>query len=292
MSIDRLQEKIRKYKNPTVLELDFSREQIPAYLFAEEGNDAKAYARFCIEFLELLRGFVPAVRVSFAAFAFMGTDGLVALSRVLNCARENGYYIILEVPEALSAQRAQQNADILFAEGCLWECDAYLICAYIGSEAIKPYMARLQDSDKALFVMVRSGNRSATELQDLLSGGRHVFEAMADIVNRFKNTQATKSGYDRIAIVGPATSADILRKLRQKYKNLFILVDGYDVSGANAKNCAEAADQLGHGIAVCSGTTIGAAWCATGLDGREYLENAQEIAERMKKNLARYFTVL
>lgn len=292
MSIDRLQEKIRKTKNPTVLELDFSPEQIPEYLFVEEGSHCKALTRFCIQLLEQLRGFVPAVRVCFSAFALMGTEGLVALSRVLNCAREMGYYIILEVPEALSAQRAQQNADILFADGCLWDCDAFLISAYIGSDAIKPYVARLQEQDKALFVTIRTGNRSAMELQDLLSGGRYVFEAMTDIVNRYKNTQATKSGYDRIAIVGPATSADILRKLRQKYKNLFILVDGLDVSGANAKNCAEAADQLGHGMAVCSGASIGAAWVATELDGREYLENAQEAADRIKKNLTRYFTVL
>lgn len=292
MSVDRLQDKIRKTKNPTVLDLNITKDQLPPHLIAEEGSFLKAYTRACFELMEGLQGIVPAVRFHFGGLALMGTEGLVALSRVLDHARKKGFYIFLDVPEALTVQQAQQNADILFSVGTDWLFDSLVLSSYIGSDGIKPYAQRLQEQDKALFVAVRTGNRSALELQDLLTGGRHVYEAKTDMVNRFKNAQATKSGYDRVAVIGPASAAPILRKLREKYKNLFILVDGYDYSGSNAKNCADAFDKFGHGAVVCAGASITNAWQIMDNDGRDYINDAVEAAERMKKNLTRYVTVL
>ena len=292
MSIDRLQEKIRKTKNPTVLDLDMTAQQLPPHLLAQEGTFEKAYLRFCMEMMDTLRGIVPAIKLNFAAFALLGTDGLTCLSKVLDYGKSLGYYGILEVPEALSAQRAKSNAELLLQENTLWPCDGVLITAYIGSDAIKPYAEQLENSGKSLFVAVRTANRSAMELQDLLTGGRNVYDAKADVVNRYKNQKATKSGYDRIALVGPASSEVVLSKLRQKYKNLFILVDGYDYPSANAKNCAAAFDNLGHGAVVCGAAQITAAWQIAETDGTAYLECAKEAAERMKKNISRYITIL
>lgn len=292
MSIDRLQDKIRKTKNPSILDFDITRQQLPPHLLATEGTFEKAYTRFCMELMDGLRGLIPAVKFNFGSFALLGTEGLVALTRVLDHAKMTGYYVVLEVPESLSAQRAQSNAELLFDERDLWPCDSILISSYIGSDGIKPYAAKLEMSEKSLFVVVRTANRSAVEIQDLLTGGRNVFDAKADIANRYKNTQATKSGYDRIALVGPASSAAVLRKLREKYKNLFLMVDGYDYPNANAKNCAEAADKLGHGVVVCGGTSITAAWQIAENDGTDYVADAKIAADHMKKNLSRYFTVL
>lgn len=292
MSMDRLQDKIRKTKCPIILDFDIMMDQLPPHILAQEGCFEKGYARFCIELMECFRGMLPAVKFSFAGFALLGTEGLTALSRVSDYARNLGYYIILEIPEALSAQRAQLNADLLLEDNQTWMFDGLLMSAYIGSDAIKPFACKLEEKGKTLFISVRTGNRSAAELQDLLTGGRNVYDAKIDVVNRFKNQKTTKSGYDQIAVVGPASSASILKKIREKYKNLFILVDGYDYPNANAKNCAEAADKLGHGVIVCGGAQITAAWQKEENDGWDYLEDAKEAADRMKKNLARYFTVL
>lgn len=292
MSIDRLQEKIRKTKNPSVLELDITRENVPPHLLLEEGTFEKAYTRFCLELMDVLRGVIPAIKFNFAAFALLGTEGLVTLSKVLDYGKRLGYYVILEVPESLSAQRANANAELLFGENTLWPCDGILISAYIGSDTVKPYAEHLENTDKSLFVTVRTANRSAMELQDLLTGGRNVYDAVADIANRFKNPKAAKTGYDRIGLLGPASSASILHKLRQKYKDLFILADGYDYPNSNAKNCAEAFDNLGHGGAVCCGAQITAAWKIAENDGIHYLEDAKEAAERIRKNVTRYITIL
>ena len=60
----------------------------------------------------------------------------------------------------------------------------------------------------------------------------------------------------------------------------------------NAKNCSYAFDKLGHGAAACAGSSVTAAWLEEGTDGSQYLEQALQAAERMKKNITRYIVVL
>ena len=84
----------------------------------------------------------------------------------------------------------------------------------------------------------------------------------------------------------------LLKKLRDRYKSLFLLIDGYDYPNANAKNCSFAFDKLGHGAIACADCSITAAWKAAESDGVDYIDCALQAAERMKKNLLRYITVL
>ena len=86
MSIDVLQEKIRKTKNPSVIDLALKISDLPPHLLAEEGSAAAAYGRFCRELLGSLKGIVPAVRVGFTAFALLGPAGLTELQSVLSAA--------------------------------------------------------------------------------------------------------------------------------------------------------------------------------------------------------------
>ena len=72
---------------------------------------------------------------------------------------------------------------------------------------------------------------------------------------------------------------------------MFLLLDGYDYPNANAKNCSFAFDKLGHGAAACAGVSVTAAWMEEDSENT-YVTLAVEAAERMKKNLTRYVTIL
>lgn len=288
MSIDKLQEKIRKLKNPSVIDFSVTPEQIPPHLINEEGSAVKAYGKFCMELMEALKGIVPAVRFRFSTFALMGPDGLSVLNFLLNRAKEFGFYVLLDSVEALSPQTAQAAADAISN----WPCDGLIISSYIGSDAVKPYVKKLKNSGQSLFVVIRTANKTAPELQDLMTGSRLVYMAAADMVNRLGEPLPTRCGYSQVAGVGPASSADSLRALRSKYKGMFLLVEGYDYPNANAKNCSFAFDKLGHGAAVCAGSAVTAAWMEESEDETAYIQAAVQAAERMKKNLTRYITVL
>ena len=285
MAIDVLQERIRKLKNPTVVDLTLEVCDLPPRF-----TGASGYGAFCREILTALKGVVPAVRVGFTAFSVLGADGMTALREVLDAAAQMGYYVILDAPELLSAQAAEQAAGVLGAEDCGFAWNGLVLPAYGGSDVIRPF-AKLTKNGKALFPVVRTANRSAAELQDLLSGNRLVHVAAADIISRVGEDFPGKFGYNQIGALAAASSADSLRSLRTKYPKLFLLLDGFDYPNANAKNCSFAFDKLGHGAAACGGSCIAAAWQEDAEAG-DYLEKARQGAERMKKNLTRYITVL
>ena len=292
MAIDSLQEKIRKTKNPSLLELSLPVSDLPPHILAEEDSAGKAYARFCRELMEHLKGTVPAVRVSFSAFTLLGHDGLYQLSETLKKAAELGYYVALDAPEILSPAAAKYTAELLFGPDSLYPCDGLVISGYLGSDVIKPFLAYCKEGKKDVFVVTRTANKSAPELQDLLAGSRIVHMAAADHVNRYGADTAGKFGYTRVGLLAAASSAESLRSLRAKYPKLFLLLDGYDYPNANAKNCSFAFDKFGHGAAACGGTGITCAWKDAGSDGSDYLDHAKAAAERMKKNLTRYVTIL
>lgn len=291
MSVDILQEKIRKTKNPSVLELNLSASDLPPHICAEEEGKGAAYGRFCRELLTALQGMIPAVRFSFTAFSVLGHDGLYRLSEAMKLAKELGFYVILDAPELLSVNAAKLAAESFLGEENLYPCDGLVIGGYLGSDIIKPFLPYCKKEKKDLFVVTRTANKSASELQDLLAGGRLVHAVGADYVNRHGGDTAGKSGYTQVGLLAAASSAESLRTLRSKYPKLFLLLDGYDYPNANAKNCSFAFDKFGHGAAACSGG-IAASWKQSESDGTDYLEHAKAAAERMKKNLIRYTTVL
>ena len=56
MSVDFLHNKIRKLKNPLIVDMSIQEKLLPSHLLDQEGNFAKAYPRFCSELLEALAG--------------------------------------------------------------------------------------------------------------------------------------------------------------------------------------------------------------------------------------------
>ena len=292
MAIDKLQEKIRKMKNPSVLDFSVDMSAIAPHILEQEGSSMLAYERVCLEVMNALKAIVPAVRFGLGHFSLLGADGLHLLSKLTGHAKELGYYVLLEAHESYSPSSAEVSASALLGAACNYAFDGLIVSAYAGSDVLKPYVQRLKDTGKDLFVVLRTANKSAAELQDLLTGSRHVYGAAAELVNRFGEQIWGKCGYSRICGVVGAGSADSIRSLRLKYNRMFLLVDGLDYPSGNAKNCSYAFDRFGHGAAVCAGPSVTAAWKETENEGQDYLEAAVQAAERMKKNICRYITVL
>ena len=291
MSIDILQEKIRKLKNPTIVDLSILPEHIPSHIRKSE-EPVGDYLRFCRELLEGLKDLVPGVRLSFGQLALMGGEGLAALSELTRAARQLGYYVILDSTEILTPWSADRAAAAFFGENSQYPCDALVMSPYIGSDALKSFAPYCREGKKALFPAVRTPNKSASELQDLLTGSRHVHTAAVDILSRTEETMLGKFGYSNIGALAAAGTGNVLKNLRAKYPRLFLLVDGYDYPGGNAKNASLAFDGMGRCAAVCAGPSITAAWYMVETDGTDFVEQAVLAAQRMKRTLGGYLTFL
>lgn len=287
--MDVLHENIRKMKNPSIVNLDIKPAMIPPFLLQEEGTVVGAYSRFCRELLNGLQGVVPAVRFCFGAFALLGPEGLVQLDRLLQHASSLGYYVLLDLPEIPGPIAAERTAELLLQNQ--WQCDGVVIGAYLGTDILSHFV-KLAEQGKDIFVIARTSNKSASQIQDLITGGRLVHAAVVDFVSRYESGLMDKCGYSKIAVVAAAGAADSLRNLRSKYKSTFLLLDGYDYPSGNAKNCSFAFDTLGHGAIACAGESVIAAWMHAEADPHNYVDSALEAAQRMKKNLLRYISVL
>ena len=129
MSVDRLQDKIRKMKNPIVLDFNLGKEEIPAAFWQEDNFFPGAYERYCKELLDGLKDYVPAARFSLNRAAAYGPEGVIALKELLRYASKAGYYVLLDGPAAMSAEDAEQSAQCLMTED--WKFDGLVITAYI-----------------------------------------------------------------------------------------------------------------------------------------------------------------
>lgn len=288
MAIDNLQEKIRKKKNPSMLLLSCGPEELPETL-EPALSLPRRYGAYYEALLQALADTMPAVRFSFSSFALMGPEGLTVLPELLKKARDLGYYVVMDLPELMSAQAAKQAANLLLGEGSAYAFDGLVLNAYLGSDVIKPFLPGCKSQKKELFVIARTGNRSASELQDLLTGARLVHLAAADHVNRYAGDMVGRHGFSQLGIVAGASSADSLKLLRASYPQLFMLLDGSDYPNANARNCSNAFDRFGHGAVACIGSSVTEAWQKQEGD---YVAAARAAAERMRKNLTRYLTIL
>lgn len=286
MSVDVLQEKIRRTKNPSVLLIEAIPSWLPPHLM-EGKTVARAFDSFCRELLDGMKGLVPAVRFGFGSFALLGSEGLDVLFQSAKYAKDLGYYVLMDVPEMFTPGSAK-NAASLAVE---LPFDGFVAGMYLGGDVLTA-LRPLCEKGKAVFAVARTSNRSAGDLQDLLTGGRLVHSAAADLISRHGEPLVGKYGYSQMGMVAAAASGQSLQTLRGKFPKIFMLLDGYDYPNANAKNCSFAFDRLGHGAAAMAGASLAAAWKEGDSDGSDYVALAVQAAERMKKNLTRYVTVL
>ena len=88
MSIDILQEKIRKTKSPILLDLAVQPDQIPGFL-REGKTQSQSLESFCRALLTAFKGKIPGVRFSFDQWALL--DDLASLRSLMAYASEQGF---------------------------------------------------------------------------------------------------------------------------------------------------------------------------------------------------------
>lgn len=307
MSIDALQDKIRAMKNPLMFGLDPYLPILPRHIVNEareaEGETlraaAMAYYRFSTELLDALEGIVPAVKLQSACFEALGSEGIAQMQAISKYAHEKGYYVLIDSMRGDVGNVAEIYAQAMFGtvpvgttSHRLYECDGLTVNSYLGSDGIRPFLPYCKKEKKNIFLLLKTSNKSSREVQDLLSGDRVVYTAMADLAARWGVDLLGRNGYSEIAAVVGATFPQTMKLLREKYDRLFFLVPGYGAQGGTAKNVQFAFDRFGHGAIVTASRSIICAWQKAESDGTDYLTHARDAALKFKSDIGKYVTVL
>ena len=194
--------------------LDARLEYVPPHIRAEMidayGLTRKAAAEAIYTFncglMDALSDIVPAVKPQAAYYENLGWEGMEMLERTIRYAKEKGFFVIADIKRGDIGSTATA-----YAEGWLgkttvgaeklpgFDADCVTVNGYMGSDAVKPFLTVAEEEDKCLFVLVRTSNPSAVELQDMVAGDRVVYTVMAELVERWgKDTQGSKYGFSRV----------------------------------------------------------------------------------------------
>lgn len=295
MIVDKLIEKVLKCRNHTVVGLDPRLDYVPSYMQAaahamyKDFAEAAAEAIFMYnkELIDNIYDIVPAVKPQIAFYEQYGIPGISCFKRTCDYAREKGLLVIADAKRGDIGSTAEAYSDAFLGDKeYSFNADLLTVNPYLGTDSLEPFISRCKESEKGIFVLVKTSNKSSGELQDLICNGKAVFEHVADIVVNLGRENIGKSGYNFVGAVVGATYREEAAKLRQQMKSSYFLVPGYGAQGGAAADVVACFNEDGLGAIVNSSRGIIAAYKSKELTGRfsdkEFGAAAREAAITMR----------
>jgi orotidine-5'-phosphate decarboxylase len=126
--------------------------------------------------------------------------------------------------------------------------DAVTINPYLGRDSAEPFLAH---ADKGIVILCRTSNAGAREFQDLESGGRKLYQIVAEQVAREWNSQG-----NCLLVVG-ATYPDELADIRARTGDMTFLVPGVGAQGGDVEKAVKSGRRTdGKGLVINSSRGI------------------------------------
>jgi orotidine-5'-phosphate decarboxylase len=244
---DRLAEAVERKRSQLVVGLDPVVDLLPVELRGEAAGGraaaATAVERFCTGIVDAVAPYVAAVKPQAAFFEALGSDGWRALESVARYAREAGLLVIADAKrcDIGSTARAYATAFLEPRNGDPPLADAVTVSPYLGRDSLDPFLAACRRDAAGLFLLVRTSNAGAAELQDaLLSDGRPVWKHVASLVDAWGEDLVGARGLSSVGAVVGATVPRIVGEARREMPRAIILLPGVGAQGATPADVARA----------------------------------------------------
>jgi orotidine-5'-phosphate decarboxylase len=279
--IDRLYAQVEE-KGPICVGLDPAEEVYPPGFLEKFPSPAEAALRFCQEIVAATADLVVCYKVQIAHFEALGVEGLRAYRDLLRELRKEGIVVIGDVKRGDIASTAVHYAKAHFAGE--FAADFITLNALFGVDALTPFLSYLETGKHEIFVLVRTSNPSAAELQDLPVGGRPFYEHVAEKAAAWGERFRGSCGYSLIgAVVG--AQRDVLARLRARFSRLFFLVPGYGAQGGKAADVAPAFRE-GNGAVIVAARAVLGAHRGKAAAAERFPHYAREAVQAMAEDLS------
>jgi orotidine-5'-phosphate decarboxylase len=219
-----------------------------------------------------------AVKPQLACFERLGAPGWEALEAVGEHARQRGLLVIADGKRGDIALSARAYAQALFER---LRADMATVNPLLGGDAIEPFVAGARAVGGGVFVLVRTSNPGAADVQDLeLAAGGTVWERLAALVRELGAERVGESsGLSDVGAVMGATEPRHLVRARELMPHAVLLLPGVGAQGGRVEELAAAfAPGRAGGLITASRSIVGA-HLATGGDPAEA---ARAEAERLR----------
>jgi orotidine-5'-phosphate decarboxylase len=188
-----------------------------------------------------------AVKLQLACFERLGSSGWVALENTVAAARDHGLLVLADGKRGDVPVTAQA-----YAQGLVGEtptpfgpvpglgADAFTANPLLGRDALEPLLDAADRSAAGCFVLVRTSNPGAADIQDLETKDGPVYEALARMVAELGAGRVGDCGLSSVGAVTGATRPDLLARLRELMPKAIFLLPGVGAQGGTVDDLAAA----------------------------------------------------
>jgi orotidine-5'-phosphate decarboxylase len=238
---DRLSALVAERSSQVVLGLDPDPARLLPRALDEAGNGtaaeraARAVASHCRALIDAAGQACVAVKPQLACFERLGAPGWSALVETATAARAAGLLVIADGKRGDVPHTMEAYAQALLGETATpWGsvpglgADAVTASPLLGRDSLQPLVDAARAAGAGVFVLVRTSNPGAAELQDVDAGGGPWHERIARVVDELGEGEGDLS--DVGAVVG-ATEPDLVGRLRALMPRAPFLLPGVGAQG-------------------------------------------------------------
>lgn len=180
-----------------------------------------------------------AVKLQLACFERLGSSGWVALENTVAAAREHGLLVLADGKRGDVPVTAQAYGQALVGETGLG-ADAFTANPLLGRDSLAPLLEAAETAGAGCFVLVRTSNPGAADIQDLETKDGPVYEVLARMVAELGADRIGEIGLSSVGAVTGATRPDLLARLRELMPKTIFLLPGVGAQGGTVDDLAAA----------------------------------------------------
>ncbi|MDR2980300.1 MAG: orotidine-5'-phosphate decarboxylase [Bacteroidales bacterium] len=236
MIIDKLFENVANNGHVCV-GLDTYYGYLPEFFKNRYSSISEGLFQFNREIIDATLDVAACFKVQIAYYEAYGMEGMMAYKKTLEYLHQVDALTIADVKRGDIAKTAEMYAKAHFTGD--FECDFMTINPYMGFDSITPYLPFVKENQKGLFVLIRTSNEGAKDIEYLsVESDEKVYNVVGRKLNELGKEYLGKSGFSSIGGVMGCTHADEAIKVRKDLDSTFFLIPGYGAQGGKAEDIA------------------------------------------------------
>lgn len=244
MIIDKLYNRIKE-RSFVCVGLDTALDYIP--LNMQEGKSIEdAIFNFNKEIIDSTCDLVAIYKLQIAHYESQGIDGLKAYKRTLKYLRDRDLLSIGDIKRGDISSTAKMYAKGHF-EGD-FEADFITLNPYMGFDSISPYFPYLESGKKGVFVLLRTSNEGAKDIEYLDVNGDYLYNKVGEKLEEFGKSFIGECGLSALGMVVGGTHSEEAKEIRDKFNNTMFLIPGYGAQGAKPEDIRTYLENLDKGV--------------------------------------------
>ena len=253
MYADRLAASVESRDSRLVVGIDPRLDRLPKDL---EGLDPEeALLALGSGVIEAVADQAAAIKPQIAFFERWGWRGWRALEGVCRKAQEHQLLVILDAKRGDIGSTASAYAEALLGNESGTPgpyVDALTINPYLGSDSLEPFIDRVRQGGRGLYVLARTSNPGGAEFQKRDGDDDPVFLQVARASEKWGEGSMGDCGFHGVGLVVGATHPEEISKVRECAPGASLLIPGVGAQGGSVEDLGPAFDSRGLGALVNS----------------------------------------